>query len=50
MASGIRGKASMLIRKFANKYRGRFYETFVAGEVTHVIVPTDDLKCDRTMK
>nr|CAB3226138.1 breast cancer type 1 susceptibility protein homolog [Phallusia mammillata] len=50
MTSGIKGKAAMIVRKFAKRCRGSFHETFVLGKVTHVIVKTDQLRCDRTLK
>ena len=50
MVSGLRGKGVGLVRLFAKKWGGEFYESFVAGKVTHAVVRTNNMRCDRTLK
>ena len=50
MVSGLRGKAIGLVKIFAKKWDGEFCDTFVAGKVTHAVVRTQDMRCDRTLK
>ena len=50
MVSGLRGKAVNLVRLFAKKWGGEFFENYVAGKVTHAVVRTQNMRCDRTLK
>uniref|UniRef100_H2YZY5 BRCT domain-containing protein n=1 Tax=Ciona savignyi TaxID=51511 RepID=H2YZY5_CIOSA len=50
MASGIRGKGLSVVKAFTKKFGGTFHNKFVPGEVTHVIVRTEQSRCDRTLK
>ena len=50
MVSGLRGKAIGLVKLFAKKWGGEFFESFEAGKVTHAVVRTQNMRCDRTLK
>ncbi|CAK8673362.1 unnamed protein product [Clavelina lepadiformis] len=50
MASGLKGKGLSIVKHFAKRYQGKFHDTFVPGKITHLIVKTQDSRCDRTLK